>query len=165
MRESGIAQPSHLAVLSRANEHTVGSKGAASQASGISLWSTHTRRRSKHSAHQVTTPPRQTSVVEALTQGFTAALPSLFFFLKTASMSCLHHPSLFKLNRYHLCFFFSHFPTSRLVSKTSIACIFTLLKNKTRPAKTSWWALFLRDFTGQTWHDAGEDSIWDHWCC
>lgn len=37
MRESGLARASHLAVLSRANEHTVGSKGAASQAPGISL--------------------------------------------------------------------------------------------------------------------------------
>lgn len=90
MRESGIAQPSHLAVLSRANEHTVGSKGAASQAPGISLWSSHTRRRSKQSTHQVTTPPRQTSVVEALTQGFTVVLLSVFFFLKTTSTSCLH---------------------------------------------------------------------------
>lgn len=43
MRESGFAQPSHLPVLSRANEHSVGSEGAASQAPGISLWSSHTR--------------------------------------------------------------------------------------------------------------------------
>lgn len=39
MRESGFAQPSHLAVLSKANEHSVSSNGVASQATGVSLWS------------------------------------------------------------------------------------------------------------------------------
>lgn len=43
MRQSGFAHPSNLYVLSWANEHKVGSKGAASQAAGISLWSSHTR--------------------------------------------------------------------------------------------------------------------------
>lgn len=153
MRESGFMQPSHLGVLSRANEHMVGSKGAARQAPGISLRFYHTRslRRAKHSTDHKLPLQYFRSGHDVRLHCCCAAV--FFFFSAAAKTSCLHPLELFRPNTdvymYEKClgFFSTCYFTVECdvlpktggvaITHSSLHCY----KNKNKPARTGCWAL------------------------